>query len=97
MYHEFQKGKFDGDSFWKEDSLNLHDNILVRLNMDALLQKANPAYSDTGVTEINEPQWNEICREAALLGGELAEAVNEIDPWARDTFPTHGVFTILGI
>ena len=30
-YHEFQKGKWDEHTFWKEDSLLLSDDVLVDL------------------------------------------------------------------
>lgn len=28
-YHEFQKGKWDGETFWKPDSLLLSDEVVV--------------------------------------------------------------------
>ena len=29
-YHEFYKGRWDGKTFWKEDSISLHDNIMFQ-------------------------------------------------------------------
>ena len=29
VYHEFQKGRFDGHTFWKSDSISISDDLLV--------------------------------------------------------------------
>ena len=34
---------------------------------------------------------------AGELGGEIMIAINEINSWARNTYETYKVFTILGI
>ena len=37
-YHEFQKGKWDGKTFWKTDSLLLHDNIMCEVKLHKLFR-----------------------------------------------------------
>ena len=96
-YHEFQKGKWDGVTFWKNDSLYLYDDILYDLKIVELLLSVIPAYDEFGETEINELQWNEICNTAASIGSELKAVIDEADVWARETFKTYRIFTILGI
>ena len=31
-YNEFYKGKWDEETFWKKDSLSLHDDVLFRID-----------------------------------------------------------------
>lgn len=35
-YHEFYKGKWDGETFWKEDSLLLHDEVMFSHNLEGV-------------------------------------------------------------
>ena len=39
-YYEFYKGKWDGESFWKTDSILLHDDIVFQNEefIDAILK-----------------------------------------------------------
>lgn len=50
-YHEFQRGKFK-DTFWHEDSLLLHDDILYQLSLGEFFRNIIPSYCDYGETEI---------------------------------------------
>ena len=96
-YHEFQKGKWDGQSFWRYDSLLIHDDIIYALQLDSFLLSVIPTYDVYGETEINKASWNEIYNKALLLGGEIMNAIKEADKWVQKTFETEEVFTILGI
>lgn len=40
-YHEFYKGKWDEETFWKRDSLYLHDDILYELKLEDLFFDVN--------------------------------------------------------
>ena len=98
-YHEFVKGEWDEDAcvFWKNDSLNIHDDLLISLKLDALLTSMIDDYDPGGVTKISKEQWEKIYAKAEEIGGDLFEAVNEITPWLEENFRENEVFTILGL
>lgn len=96
-YHEFYKGKWDEKTFWKNDSLYLHDDILFDLKLEEVFYEANSSYDPFNETEINELQWQRIYKMAKTLGGEVFEVINEANEWATKTFKEYGLFTILGI
>jgi hypothetical protein len=95
-YHEFQKGKWDGDTFWKSDSLLLSDEIYCELHLLNLF-RIIPGYDPYDITEISKEQWNMIKENAATLGAEVQELVEEADPWVKENFETSEVFTIIGL
>lgn len=95
-YHEFRKGKFEG-SFWKDDSLLIHDDNLYILHLADIFRSVVPSYNEYGETEIIKEQWNEIYRRASEIDGEIKIAIDEINCWAEIVFNTEDVFTILGI
>lgn len=96
-YHEFQKGKWNEKTFWREDSLLLHDDILREYEIYKLFKYVNPEYSDYGETEIDKEKWNRICELADAIGGDVKAIIDEAKPWVEDTFQTEEIFTILGI
>lgn len=96
-YHEFQRGSWDEKTFWKEDSLFLHDDILQELELYNLFREADPEYSDYGETEIDSDKWAIICGMANVLGGDVKAAIDEADLWVKETLKTEEKFTILGI
>lgn len=96
-YHEWQKGKWDEKTFWKEDSLLIHDDVLFSLEMAGLLGEIIPDYSPYGYCEMNIFQWEQLFNKASLIGGQLKEAVDEASVWVNENFAQNEVFTILGI
>ena len=96
-YHEFQRGRWDGKTFWKEDSLLLDDDILWQLGFEKLLKETLPHYDAYAETEVSRKQWNAIMQRARELGGELQEAVEEADTWIRAELGEEECFTILGL
>ena len=95
-YHEFFAGKWDGKSFWDEDSILIHDDLLCEGFARALLQAA-PGWSAFGVSEISREQWEKI---GTLIGNEdetAREIYQEADEWAQGVFAKADRFTILGI
>lgn len=96
-YHEFQKGKWDGITFWRNDSLLLHDDICWELKLGKLLGKVIPEYDTYGNTEVTKEVWAEICERAEAIGGEVQAAIREADVWVQENFETEEVFYILGL
>lgn len=97
VYHEFQKGHFDGKTFWKADSINLSDDLLFTLHIEDLFRRVIPDYSDTGESEIMPALWANILREAEAVGGAVFDCIAEADAWAKETFREYDVFTVIGI
>lgn len=96
-YHEFQKGRWDGKTFWKEDSLLLHDDVCQELKLYELFREADSGYSDSGETEIDKEKWQIICNRANIIGGNVKMAINEADLWVKEVFREEERFTILGL
>ena len=97
-YHEFYKGKWDGKTFWKADSLSLDDNVLYghRGFADAL-HKAVPEFDPYGITEISAEQWLRLHNFIPEDDAESLEMYNEADKWLKAVFDEYGCFTILGL
>lgn len=97
-YHEFYKGKWDGITFWKKDSLSLHDDVLCECAgfAEAILAVI-PSYGPFGITEISYSQWKEIGQMMEEKDQKAKELYQEADEWAKKVFETYDRFTILGI
>ena len=96
-YYEFYKGKWDEETFWKDDSIYIKDDDLDDCNFFDILTKHVPDFAPFGETEIACQQWEMVKAEALAEGGKNAEIVMEADEWIQDTFSKYEVFTILGI
>ena len=97
-YHEFWRGKWDGVSFWAEDSILLHDDVLDECpDFPKILLAVIPGYAPFGVTEVTCPQWEAVGALTEAAGGSAAELYREADAWAQEVFRTYDCFTILGI
>lgn len=97
-YHEFYKGKWDGITFWKEDSLSLHDDVLYECNgfTEAILAVI-PSYNPVDITEISYSQWKKIGQIIEEKDQKVKELYQEADEWAKEVFEIYDCFTILGI
>lgn len=97
-YHEFYKGKWDGKTFWKDDSICLHDDVLWECSgFEEAIRTVISSYDPFGETEITQCQWEEIGR---LIEGKDAmskEIYAEANIWAEGVYKSHDCFTILGI
>lgn len=96
-YHEFQKGKWDEHTFWKEDSLLISDDMLAELKLSRLFRKGIQNYDPYGPVEVNREQWSVLLELAKENEGACLEALQEADVWVQECLSEHEVFTILGI
>lgn len=96
VYHEFQKGKFDGYTFWKDDSISLSDDLLNQLVRE-LFADTIPEYDPCSEFEIDKELWERILHKAQQVGGETLACILEADEWAENTFREYDVFTIIGV
>lgn len=98
-YHEFAKGEWDENAcvFWHNDSLNIHDDLLITIGLDKLILSMVDDYNPVGETKVSKEQWENICAKAEEIGGDLLEAIYEVTPWAEANFRQYEVFTIIGV
>ena len=85
-YHEFYKGKWDEKTFWKEDSLLLHDDVMFKNQgfVDAVMEVI-PTYDPFGETEISPKIWKKI----GQVIKEKDERAKELYDKFRYTEQTH--------
>lgn len=97
-YHEFYKGKWNGYTFWRDDSISLHDNVLYENKgfIDAIVEVI-PEYSPFGETEISFVQWAQIGKRIMQKDFVSQELYAEADEWVQNVFREYDCFTILGI
>lgn len=98
-YHEFYKGKWDGEIFWAPDSIALHDDILYEaVAFTEAISAVFPEYDPSGEIEIDPERWKMIGEKIFQAGDQLAlELYGEADKWAQSVFLSYGCFTVLGI
>ncbi|MDO4740761.1 MAG: hypothetical protein Q4A66_08855 [Eubacteriales bacterium] len=97
-YHEFFAGEWDGKTFWKEDSLLLHDDVLSKSDgFWRALAGAIAGYDPFAAVAVSRKEWETV---GALIdpGDDVArEMYREANEWVESAFASHGRFTILGI
>lgn len=97
-YYEFYKGKWDGSTFWKEDSLLMHDDIMfIHGGFEEALVMGAPHYDPFGQTEISKEEWIHIGELIPDTDKESKEIYDEADKWLKKVFLEHDCFTILGL
>ena len=95
-YHEFYKGKWDEVTFWKKDSIFLHDNIMTDGFVEAIIEVI-PTYDPFGETEISVSEWQEIWKRVLEKDTVSQKQYKEANDWLEGVFQKHKCFTILGI
>ena len=98
VYHEFYKGKWDEETFWKDDSLLLHDDVIFKgEGFGEAIIKVIPTYDSCGETEVSVEQWKKIGEEIKYKDEYSRELYEELDGWLEDVFKEYDCFTILGL
>lgn len=99
-FHEFVQGEWDEDAliFWSDDSLYLHDDVVIDLELiGKLFKAAGVVFNNYGITKITLDDWNALVKQANAVGGEIFTLIEELRPWAEENFQKNEIFTILGI
>ena len=97
-YHEFFKGKWDEKTFWRNESIYLFDDELVRHKgfYHALCQ-AVPGYDPYAMVEVSKENWKAVRKYIPEDDTESIELYEEADSWAEEVFKEFTCFTILGL
>ena len=97
-YHEFYKGKWDGSTFWREDSLCLHDAVMIEnKGFEDAIMEVIPTYDPFGETEVSIEAWEKIGQIIREKDERSQELYQEANVWVTDVFKEYDCFTILGI
>lgn len=96
-FFEFQKGDFRDEKHWLEDSVMLDAEVFDRLGMLRIFQHAVPDFNYYGPTQVTAQEYQQLKLRGLAAGGEIAEVIRELDPWAEAALQSHGCFSILGI
>lgn len=97
-YHEFYNGKWDGKTFWKNDSISLDDEVLRdHLGFYRALKTAIPNYDPYDNIEVSKDQWVAVGEAIPADDTGSLDLYAEADQWLQSVFETHGCFTILGL
>lgn len=95
-YHEFYKGKWDEHTFWKNDSIFLHDDVMTGGFVEAIIEVV-PTYDPFGKTEISVLEWQKIGKRVLEKDIVSQEQYKEANAWLESVFQKYKCFTILGI
>lgn len=97
-YHEFYKGKWDNKTFWKDDSILLHDDVMVsHKGFEEAIKTVVPSYYSYGETEISADEWSKIGQLIIQKDKESIELYEEANEWLKNVLSEYGCFTILGV
>ena len=98
-YYEFYKGKWDEETFWKKDSIFLHDDVMFEMtNFEEAIIMVIPSYNPFSETEVYPIQWEQVGRVLRQKqNSEAMELYLEANDWVQDVFSTFECFTILGL
>ncbi|MBD5129410.1 MAG: hypothetical protein HDT43_05750 [Ruminococcaceae bacterium] len=97
-YHEFARGKWDGETHWSADFLFLDDDLFGALGLYRdIFGKALYNYNYYGPNRVTRGDWDKIYALAKECGGAVAEMFGELAEWAEESFSEYGEFWILGI
>lgn len=101
-YHEFTRGKWDGKTFWSDESLYLRDDYMSDLKLYELVFK--PAFAEFGKTfsrwgdnAVTREIWDSMLSHAIEVGGEVQELFFEITTFVEKSLAECDSFSILGI
>jgi len=97
-YHEFYKGKWDGKTFWREDSILIHDDVLfIHKGFVDAIKFVVPHYDPFNETEIKKDEWIEIGNAIQNDDIESKQLYAEANEWLEHVFLEYDCFTILGL
>ncbi|HEY8390362.1 MAG TPA: hypothetical protein VIL26_05370 [Clostridia bacterium] len=96
-YYEFYKGKWDNKTFWRDDSIFLHDDLMYKAEGFELSLIEVVNFNAFGETEITLSQWRKIGEIVLDKDITSQEVYKEADIWAQKVFKEYECFTILGL
>lgn len=97
-YIEFAKGKWDGRTHWRDDTLFLDDDLFNALGLYRdVFSKVFEAFNCWGPNRVTRDDWERLQVLAEECGGAVKDMFAELTPWVEDNFSEFEEFWILGV
>ena len=98
IYHEFYKGKWDGATFWRDDSIFLRDDVLIdHQGLYNALCEGIAEYDPNGMIVVSYEDWEKVKTFIPEDDAESLEIYEEADAWVQESIDEFGCFSILGL
>ena len=95
-YHEWFKGKHNGETFWNDDSILLSVETMRDISMYDFFYDVIPNYDAYENAVIDKDLWEHIKERSKEYGTQIQECIAEAESWVQETFREYEVFTIIG-
>lgn len=95
-YHEWAKGKHNGETFWSDDSILLSVETMRDIGLYKFFYDVIPHYDKYEDAAIDKDLWENIKERSKEYSTQIQECIAEAEDWVQDTFKEYEVFTIIG-
>ena len=95
-YHEWAKGKHNGETFWNGDSILLSVETMRDIGLYDYFYDVIPNYDKYEDAVIGKEMWERIKERSKEYGTQIQECIAEAESWVRETFKEYDAFTIIG-
>ena len=78
-YLEFLSGKWDGDTYWADESIYITPEKLYDCGLKKAIRQVIPAFDVYGISfELDRKQWEQVAEYAGKNSVEASEAAAEV-------------------
>ena len=95
-YHEWFKGKHNGETFWNDDSILLSVETMRDIGLYDFFYDVIPHYDAYENAVVDKELWERIKERSKEYGTQIQECISEAEDWVQETFKQYDVFTIIG-
>ena len=95
-YHEWFKGKHNGETFWNDDSILLSVETMRDIGLYKFFYDVIPNYDKYEDAVIDKKLWERIKECSKEYSTQIQECIAEAESWVQETFREYDVFTIIG-
>ena len=95
-YHEWAKGKHNGETFWSDDSILLSVETMRDIGLYKFFYDVIPHYDKYESAVIDKDLWEHIKARSKEYGTHIQECIAEAEDWVQEAFKEYDVFTIRG-
>ncbi|MBQ9868654.1 MAG: hypothetical protein IJM32_03260 [Ruminococcus sp.] len=95
-YHEWAKGKHNGETFWNDDSTLLSVETMRDIGLYDFFYDVIPHYDAYEDAVVDKELWERIKERSKEYSTQIQECIAEAESWVQETFKEYDVFTIRG-
>ena len=85
-YHEWFKGKHNGETFWNDDSILLSVETMRDIGMYDFFYDVIPNYDAYENAVIDKDLWENIKERSKEYSTQIQECIAEAESWVQETF-----------